>query len=43
MIVLTNAEKGNEQAATPETKKAERFKAKAAKEKFLKNLKNKKR
>lgn len=36
MIVLTNAEKGNDQAATSETKKSDRFKAKAAKEKFLK-------
>ena len=34
IIALTNAEKGNEQARMPDTKKAEKFKQKAAKEKF---------
>lgn len=43
MIVLTNAEKGNSQAGLPDTKKSDRFKQKAAKEKFNKFSKDKAR
>lgn len=43
MIVLTNAEKGNSQAGLPDTKKSDKFKQKAAKEKFMKLSKDKAR
>jgi hypothetical protein len=43
MIVLTNAEKGNSQAGLPDTKKSNKFKQKAAKEKFIKLSKDKAR
>eukprot|EP00603_Paraphysomonas_imperforata_P002576 CAMPEP_0114423680 /NCGR_PEP_ID=MMETSP0103-20121206/6284_1 /TAXON_ID=37642 ORGANISM="Paraphysomonas imperforata, Strain PA2" /NCGR_SAMPLE_ID=MMETSP0103 /ASSEMBLY_ACC=CAM_ASM_000201 /LENGTH=80 /DNA_ID=CAMNT_0001592371 /DNA_START=166 /DNA_END=408 /DNA_ORIENTATION=- len=43
MIVLTNAEKGNQQAGTSDTKKSDHYKAKAAKEKFMKQKENKRK